>query len=40
MDEARAVLAADPAIESGVLAGTIEAWRPRFGTEAPLPKSD
>ena len=36
LDEARAMLAADPAIQNGVFAAEIRQWRPRFHSEAPL----
>jgi uncharacterized protein YciI len=35
-DAARAVLAADPAITSGIFVGSVEQWRPRFHSQAPL----
>ncbi|MGE0044214.1 MAG: YciI family protein [Hyphomonadaceae bacterium] len=35
--EAEAILAADPAIVSGVFAGELSEWRPRFQTSDPLP---
>lgn len=37
IDEARAMLAADPAILNGVFTATIEEWTPRYRTNAPLP---
>jgi uncharacterized protein YciI len=37
MDEARALLAADPAIASGIFVAELRQWRPRFRTDAPLP---
>lgn len=37
LKEAQAMLAADPAIRSGVFTGSIEAWRPGFRTDQPLP---
>ena len=36
-DEAEALLARDPAVASGIFAGTVEEWRPRFRTDRPLP---
>lgn len=36
-DEARAMLAADPAIVSGIFVADLRHWRPRFRTDAPLP---
>jgi uncharacterized protein len=36
-EEARAMLAADPAITSGVFVAELRQWRPRFRIEAPLP---
>ena len=36
LDEARAMLAADPAIQNGVFAAELRQWRPRFHSEAPL----
>lgn len=36
--EAQALLDADPAVVSGVFTGQLEHWRPRFRTEAPLPR--
>ncbi len=39
-DAARAILAADPAITSGVFIATFEHWRPRYHTEAPLPRPE
>jgi len=36
MDEARALLAADPAITSAIFVATVEEWRPRFHKQAPL----
>lgn len=38
IDEARAMLAADPAITSGIFVAELRHWRPRFRTEAPLPR--
>lgn len=35
-DEARAMLAADPAITSGVFVAELREWTPRFYTDAPL----
>ncbi|MGH6950095.1 MAG: YciI family protein [Vitreimonas sp.] len=37
MDEARAMLAADPAIASGIFVAQLRHWRPRFRTDDPLP---
>jgi uncharacterized protein YciI len=37
-EEARAMLAADPAITSGIFVATLEQWRPRFRSESPLPR--
>lgn len=37
LEEAQAMLAADPAIQSGVFVGSIEAWRPGLRTDQPLP---
>lgn len=37
LDEARAMLAADPAITSGIFIAELRHWRPRFRTETPLP---
>ena len=39
-DEARALFASDPAIISGVFVGTVEQWRPRFRSNAPLPPAN
>ena len=39
IDEARALLASDPAITSGVFVGTVEQWRPRFRSNEPLPQT-
>lgn len=36
-NEAEAIRAGDPAIQSGVFAATVEQWRPSYRTEAPLP---
>lgn len=38
MDEARAMLAADPAIESGIFVAQLREWRVRFRVETPLPR--
>lgn len=35
--EAEAMLAADPAIISGIFSATLEHWTPRFRTDTPLP---
>lgn len=37
LEEARAMLAADPAIQTGVFVAELREWRVRFRTEAPLP---
>lgn len=37
MEAAQAIVAADPAIVSGVFVGDLQQWRPRFRTDAPLP---
>jgi uncharacterized protein YciI len=37
MDEARAILAADPAITSGIFVAQLRHWRPRFRSDRPLP---
>jgi uncharacterized protein YciI len=37
VDEARALLAADPAITSGIFIAELRQWLPRFRTQAPLP---
>jgi hypothetical protein len=39
LDEARALLAADPAITSGIFVGELEQWRPRFRSDKALPAS-
>jgi uncharacterized protein YciI len=36
-EEARALLAGDPAVTSGIFVATLEPWRPRFRTSKPLP---
>lgn len=38
VDEARAILAADPAITSGIFVAELRQWTPRFRTDAPLPR--
>ena len=38
IDEARAILAADPAITSGIFVAELRHWRPRFRTNDPLPR--
>lgn len=38
--EARAILAADPAITSGIFVAEVRHWRPRFRTDDPLPAGD
>jgi uncharacterized protein YciI len=37
IEEARAILAADPAITSGIFVAELRHWRPRFRTGDPLP---
>jgi uncharacterized protein len=37
IEEARAILAADPAITSGIFVAELRHWRPRFRTDDPLP---
>ena len=37
VDEARAILAADPAITSGIFVAELRHWRPRFRSDEPLP---
>jgi len=37
LEEARAILAADPAITSGIFVAELRHWRPRFRVEQPLP---
>jgi uncharacterized protein len=37
-DEARAILAADPAITSGIFVAELKQWTPRFRTDEPLPR--
>jgi uncharacterized protein len=37
VDEARAMLAADPAITSGIFVAELRHWVPRFRTDNPLP---
>jgi uncharacterized protein YciI len=36
LEDARAMLAADPAIQSGVFVAELRQWAPRFHSEAPL----
>ena len=36
LDEARAILAADPAIQNGVFVAEIRQWAPRFHNDRPL----
>jgi uncharacterized protein len=36
IEEARAILAADPAIRSGVFVADLRQWAPRFHSDAPL----
>lgn len=36
LDEARAILAADPAVTSGIFAAELRAWAPRFDSRKPL----
>jgi uncharacterized protein YciI len=38
MEEARAILAADPAVTSGIFVGEVEHWRPRFRADRALPR--
>jgi uncharacterized protein YciI len=38
IDEARTMLAADPAISSGIFTAEIRHWRPRFRASGPLPE--
>lgn len=38
IDEARAILAADPAITSGIFVAELKQWTPRFRTAEPLPR--
>jgi uncharacterized protein len=38
IEEARAILAADPAITSGIFVAELRDWRVRFRTDAPLPR--
>jgi uncharacterized protein YciI len=38
IEEARTLLAADPAVVGGVFVAEIEHWRPRFRSDAPLPR--
>jgi uncharacterized protein YciI len=38
IDEARAILAADPAITSGIFVAELRQWTPRFRTDEPLPR--
>jgi len=40
IEEARAILAADPAITSGIFVAELREWRPRFRSDAPLPRSN
>jgi uncharacterized protein len=37
IEDARAILAADPAITSGIFVAELRHWSPRFRTDAPLP---
>lgn len=37
IEEARAMLAVDPAITSGIFTADLRHWRPRFRTDEPLP---
>jgi hypothetical protein len=37
IEEAAAMLAADPAIQSGIFVAELRHWRPRFRTDTPLP---
>lgn len=38
-EEARAILAADPAISSGIFVAELRHWRVRFRNEEPLPRA-
>jgi hypothetical protein len=38
INEAGAMLEADPAIQSGIFIATLEHWRPRFHTDFPMPR--
>lgn len=40
IEEARAMLASDPAITSGIFVAELRHWRPRFRTGAPLPRTN
>jgi uncharacterized protein YciI len=40
IEEARAMLAADPAITSGIFVAELRHWRPRFRTDDPLPEAN
>ena len=40
VDEARALIAADPAITSGIFVAELRHWRPRFRSDEPLPASN
>jgi uncharacterized protein YciI len=40
IDEASAILAADPAITSGIFVAELRQWRPRFRTDDPLPAAN
>ena len=37
MESARAIVAADPAVTSGIFVAQLEQWRPRFQVTEPLP---
>lgn len=37
LDEAKAMLAADPAVTGGVFTGELQHWVPRFRTDSPRP---
>lgn len=38
--EAEALVSADPAVRSEIFVGAVEHWRPRFRTDAPLPRQE
>jgi uncharacterized protein YciI len=40
IEEARAMLAADPAVVSGIFTAELRHWRPRFRTDEPLPTAN
>ena len=37
LEAARAILAADPALTTGIFEADVQSWRPRFGRSEPLP---